>query len=59
VGESAVVHEVPPVVMHGTELGAGMHPCPSSEPVPVHPEQLPLWLLGMQWPLAHATSDVQ
>jgi hypothetical protein len=58
-GVRVVVHAVPPVLTHGTELGAGMHPCPSSAPVPVHPEQLLLCELGMQWPLAHATSAVQ
>jgi hypothetical protein len=58
-GERVVTHWVPPVSLQGTELGAGMHPCPSSEPLPVQFEQLLLWLLGMQCPLAHATSDVQ
>jgi hypothetical protein len=58
-GISVVAHAVPPVFAHGTELGAGMHPCPSSAPIPVQPAQLPLWPLGMQRPLAHATSDVQ
>jgi hypothetical protein len=48
-GVSVVVHEVPePVLAHATELGGGWHPWPSSDPLPVHPEQLPLCELGMQ-----------
>jgi hypothetical protein len=49
-GVRVVMHEVPPVAMHGTELGAGMQPCPSSVPVPVQLvlEQLLLCELGMQ-----------
>ena len=58
-GVRVVVHIVPPVPVQGTELGAGSQPCPSSVPVPVQPEQLPLWPLGMQWPLSHTESDVQ
>jgi hypothetical protein len=58
-GVRDVVHDVPPVPAHAMELGAGMQPWPSSLPVPVQPEQLPLCELGMQWPLSHATSDVQ
>jgi hypothetical protein len=62
-GVRVVVHMVPPVPTHATELGAGMHPLPSSAPVPVHgpagDAQLLLCELGMQWPLAHATSAKQ
>jgi hypothetical protein len=63
-GVRVVVHMVPPVPTHATELGAGMHPLPSSAPVPVHGppgegEQLLLCALGMQWPLAQATSEKQ
>ena len=58
-GVRAVMHMVPPVPTHATELGAGIHPWPSSEPVPVQLEQLLLCELGMQWPLAQATSEVQ
>ena len=58
-GVRVVVHEVPPVPTQATELGAGMHPFPSSAPVPVQPAQMPLCELGMQCPLAHATSAVQ
>ena len=58
-GVRVVVHEVPPVPTQATELGAGIHPWPSSEPVPVQLEQLPLCEFGMQCPLAHAASLVQ
>jgi hypothetical protein len=61
-GVSVVVQAVPPLLAHGTELGGGTHPCPSSEPAPVHgprPEQLLLCELGMHLPLAQAKSDVQ
>jgi hypothetical protein len=51
-GVIVVTHIVPPIAMHGTELGGGMHPCPSSVPVPVQgpagDAQLLLFLLGMQ-----------
>jgi hypothetical protein len=58
-GVRVVVHAVPPVPKHGTELGAGMHPWPSSAPVPVHAGLEQLLPCGMQWPLAHAASVVQ
>jgi hypothetical protein len=61
-GVRVVMHIVPPIPMHGTELGGGMHPCPSSVPVPVQGPvfvQLLLCELGMQWPLGHATSLMQ
>jgi hypothetical protein len=58
-GERLVGQVTPPLAVHGTELGAGMQPCPSSVPVPVQPEQLPLCELGMQRPLSHAESAVQ
>ena len=59
-GLRLVVHVDPePELWHATELGGGWHPWPSSVPVPVQPEQLPLWLLGMQWPLSHTASLVQ
>jgi hypothetical protein len=41
-GVRVVVHVVPPVPTQATELGAGMHPLPSSAPVPVQFAQLPL-----------------
>jgi hypothetical protein len=41
-GVKVVVHAVPPTPVQGTEVGAAWHPCPSSGPVPVQPEQLPL-----------------
>jgi hypothetical protein len=53
-GVRVVTHIVPPIAMHGTELGGGMHPCPSSVlPVPVQGcppllAQLLLCELGMQ-----------
>ena len=50
-GVSVVMHIVPPIAMQGMELGGGMHPCPSSVPVPVQGPrfvQLLLWELGMQ-----------
>jgi hypothetical protein len=54
-GVSVVVHEVPPVPAHATELGAFSQPWPSSPfadlPVQLEP-------LQMQWPLAQATSVV-
>ena len=59
VGVSDVLHPVPPLVVQGTDVGAGWQPCPSSVPVPVQPEQFPLCELGMQCPLSHATSEVQ
>jgi hypothetical protein len=49
--------EPDPVLAHATELGGGSHPCPSSVPVPVHEDALQCD--GMQWPLSHATSEVQ
>jgi hypothetical protein len=58
-GVSVVMHAVPPTATHGTELGAGSQPLPSSVPVPVQSVQLLLFELGMQWPLAQARSDVQ
>jgi hypothetical protein len=60
-GVSVVVHELPPLPVQGTELGAGTQPWPSScEPaLPVQLEQLPFFPLGMQCPLAQATSSVQ
>ena len=48
VGVRVVGQLMPPLPVHGTELGAGMQPCPSSVPVPVQLEQLPLCELGMQ-----------
>jgi len=59
VGVNVVVQAVPPLVVHAMELGGGWQPCPSLVPVPVQPEQLPLFPLGMQWPLSQATSEVQ
>jgi hypothetical protein len=53
-GVIVVTHIVPPIAAHGTELGGGMHPCPSSVlPVPVQGippfiPQLALCELGMQ-----------
>jgi hypothetical protein len=51
-GVRVVMHIVPPIAMQGTELGGGMHPCPSSAPVPVQGPagfaQLLLCELGMQ-----------
>jgi hypothetical protein len=58
-GMRVVGQLLPPFPVQGTELGAGMQPCPSSVPVPVQLAQLPLFMLGMQRPLSHATSEVQ
>jgi hypothetical protein len=58
-GVSDVTQLVPPAALHATELGAGMHPFPSSCPVPVQPAQLPLCELGMQRPLGHPRSEMQ
>jgi hypothetical protein len=54
--EISLFSESPP---NGALHGHGMHPWPSSLPVPVQAEQLPFVLLGMQWPLAQALSEVQ
>jgi hypothetical protein len=51
-GVRVVMHIVPPIPMHGTELGGGSHPCPSSAPEPVQgpagDAQLLLCELAMQ-----------
>jgi hypothetical protein len=47
-GVRIVVQTVPPLPMHGTELGAGSQPWPSSVPVPV---QVPEPASEMQLPL--------
>ena len=57
-GESVVVHAATPAVQ-GTDDGAASQPWPSSVPVPVQLEQLPLLLLGMQWPVSHTASLIQ
>jgi hypothetical protein len=59
-GASDVMHELPPLAPHGTELGAGMQPWPSSAPVPVQfGSAQPVFELGIQRPLGQPRSLLQ